>query len=186
MILNKEIDLISDERLREAACKCIDDREELLKIYPGSLGGRYHPPDERRSGGLIRHIRRVAHLVHESSPHFGLTQLEHDILVYCALTHDISNVDISKVEDGEIIRDQKKYLAWHSNMSSQIASLYLTHEITNTLDVLDDIVLTVQGIIQSHMGAWYPNSRQPNSQLEIIFSLVDFIASRSNVIIEVD
>ena len=96
MILDKEIDLIGDERLREAARKCINDREELLKIYPGSLGGRYHPPDERRAGGLIRHIRRVAHLVCEASPHFGLTQLDHDILVYCVLTHDISNIDVSR------------------------------------------------------------------------------------------
>ena len=185
MILSKEIDMIGDGRLREAARLCIKDRKEMLEIYPSSLGGKYHPPDERRSGGLVKHIKRMVYLLHEASPHFGLSQLEHDILIYCALTHDVSNIDISEVVDGEIVRDKKKYVKWHADMSSQIASTYLT-KTSCTLGILDDIVLTIQGIIQSHMGAWYPGNRQPSTKLEIVFSLADFIVSRENVLVEVE
>lgn len=180
MILEKEICLIQNETLREKARGHIIHREEMLKIYPSSLGGKYHPPDERGPGGLIKHIKRMVHILHEASPHFGLSEDERDILIYCAVMHDLSNIDISEMVDGEIVRDRKMYGKWHGVYSSHIASDDLRGRISI------DTLFTIQGIIRSHTGAWLPNNRQPSSKLEIIFSMADFISTRENVMIEVD
>lgn len=183
MILEKEIELIDDERLGNAVFDIIKDREEMLKNYPASTGGKHHPPEERGPGGLVLHIRRMVNLLHEISKHLGLTDLEHDILIFCALTHDISNIDISKQgDDGRIQRDGKMYGLWHGCLSANISTKYLVKE--GFLE-LDETVLIIQGIIRSHMGVWLPNNRQPSSKLEIIFSLVDFIDTRENVHVEV-
>lgn len=182
MILDKEITMIGDGQLRRAAVLCIREYEDLLELIPASTSGKYHPPDERGIGGLRLHIRRMAHILYKTAKHFGLSDKDRDILVFCSIVHDISNLSTAKLVKGELTRDHETWRKWHGNLSSQIATERLM-EVGFASD--DPILLTIQGIIQSHMGAWSPNLRQPvNNKLEIIFSMADYVTTRENVLVE--
>lgn len=183
MLLQDEIEMIKDSRLQKAVKYCISPRQELLKIYPASIGGTYHPPEERGPGGLVLHIRRMVYMLSNLANHLGLMEIERDILLTCAFLHDISNVDLSSVDNyGKVERNHKMYSAWHGNLSAQIATTYLR---LAGFEDTDEILLIIQGIIQSHMGHWYPGFRQPiNNNLELIFSVVDYIDTRENVHVE--
>lgn len=183
MILNKEIKLISDSKLQRAARKLISNYSELLAIQPASTSGKYHPPDERGPGGLALHIRRMAHVLYKTAEHFGLTDKERDVLVFCALAHDISNLEIKDLTDRKMLSDSDYFRKWHGSLSSQIATEYLINVGYNNED---ETLLIIQGILQSHMGYWSPGFRQPvNNKLEIIFSMADYVTTRENVLIKI-
>lgn len=184
MLLEKEIDkYLYDPKLKTVTKKLIQEREELLKIYPGSIGGKYHPPDERGPGGLVKHIKRTVRLTAEAAKHFDLSTSDTDTLVFCAFVHDLSNIDISHQDEyGAIVRDKRKY-EWHAELSAQIAIDALVEEDETLFG--SEFALTIDGVIRSHMGCWYPGKREPrNNILETIFSLIDFIATRDWVKVE--
>ncbi len=182
MILVEELRMIGDLKLSTAAELCIREYEDLLELIPASTSGRYHPPDERGIGGLRLHIRRMAHVLYMTAKHFGLSDKDRDILIFCAIVHDISSLSTSKLVKGELTRDYETWSKWHGNLSSQIATEGLM-EVGLASD--DPTLLTIQGIIQSHMGAWSPNLRQPvNNKLEIIFSMADYVTTRKNILVE--
>jgi len=178
MLLEKEInENLVDPRLQAVAKKLIAEREDLLKIYPGSVGGRSHPPDERGPGGLVKHMRRAMKVSIEAAKHFDLSLSDTDILIFCSLVHDLSNIDISSVDEyGAIMRNREKYKN-HSELSAQIVMDALVEEDATVLG--SEFALTIDGVIRSHMGCWYPNRRSPkNNLLETIFSLIDLVVSR--------
>ena len=183
MILVEELRMIGDLKLSTAAELCVKEYEDLLSIMPASMGGKHHPPDERGIGGLRLHIGRVAHILYKTAEHFGLSNDDRDILIFCAIVHDISNLRTSKLVQGELKRDSETWSKWHGNLSSQIATERLL-EVGFASD--DPTLLTIQGIVQSHMGAWSPNLRQPfNNSLEVIFSMADFVTTRENVLVKI-
>jgi len=52
----------------------------------------------------------------------------------------------------------------------------------------DEILLTIDGIIRSHMGCWvwYSGKRKPlNNMLETLFSTIDLISTREWVRVDV-
>ena len=186
MLLEKEISSMFDPRLKEIASKLINKREDLLKNYPGSIGGKFHPSDERGPGGLVKHIKRCFKLATEVGSHFGLSAQDISILHFCALTHDISNIDISRQnEDGSIERDKEKYKS-HAEISAQIVCEALLD--SGEFGPTDEILLTIDGIIRSHMGCWewYAGKRKPlNTMLETLFSAIDLISTREWVKVDV-
>lgn len=187
MILKREINLIKNPQLREAVKRCIKDRTRKLKIIPASKYGKYHPPDERGPGGLIKHIKRVVWFVKALKKAFGLSDEEHDCHLVAALLHDISNVDIVAFdEEGAIKVDWDKYKI-HPKLSAQIAVKYMHGK---GIDLEDPQLMKILDIIRSHMGPWYAeeehNCKLPLSKLEILFYIADYIASRSSVKIDVE
>lgn len=187
MILKQEVSLIKNPQLREAVKKCIRDRARKLKLLPASTYGKYHPPDERGPGGLIRHIKRVVWFVKTLKKALELSDEEHDCHVVAALLHDISNVDISTIdEEGTIQRDRDKYKI-HPKLSAQIAMKYIHRE---GIDFEDPRLIMILDIIRSHMGPWFANEKNnckpPRSKLEILFYTADYIASRSSVKIDIE
>ncbi|MFQ6077462.1 MAG: HD domain-containing protein [Candidatus Bathyarchaeia archaeon] len=182
MILEKEINFIQDERLRNAIRKCVDDRAEILKWLPASVSGKYHPPDERGPGGFIRHIKKCVWYVRGAQLHLALSEEETDKLLVAAILHDISNCDISRVgEEGQIERDLKKYEASHPKLSAQITAKYL---IAEGFDWLDPTLMEILDIIESHMAHWYPDCGQPLTKLEIILTMADYFTTRTAVQID--
>jgi hypothetical protein len=181
MVLQSEIRKISNPQLREAVKKCIEDRAKKLKLVPASTSGKYHPPDERGTGGLIRHIKKLVWLLEGLTKHFGVSDGDHDCLIASAFFHDIALVELVDFDsDGSIILDRKKYHE-HPKISSLIAVEYLTAEGINWDSPL---LIKIVDIISSHMGKWYPNCKSPFSSLEIMFSTADYFASRENVTIK--
>lgn len=184
MLLEKEIDLIKLPKVREAVRECITERIEVLRDLPASISGRYHPPEERGPGGMAIHLARLCRIIEDLWVHLGLTVGEHDLLITAALLHDISNVDLSsRTQYGTIVRDHKVYSQHHAEMSFAVAAEYFLKQ---EYELKDPFMLDLQGIIGSHMGVWMKDSKKPTRKLEIIFSLLDFIDTRSYVHIDLE
>lgn len=182
MILDKEIDLIYRDTAREAVRECIKDRAEDIIYYPASISGKYHPPEERGPGGLVVHIARLCRIIEDLSKHLDFTCDERDMLVIAAILHDISNIDLSeKTEYGTITRDHKIYSEFHGELSAQITIEYF---VKHGFDPKSKYMLELHDIITSHMGYWIKNAKKPTRKLEIIFSMLDYIDTRTYVHIE--
>ena len=181
LILSEEIGLIKNKKLKTAVEKCIADREKMLKLLPATLSGKYHPPDERGPGGVVRHLRRMVWFVNKVADTLELPKWERDVLTAAALLHDISNVDASKVEEnGSISRCYRK--PPHPKISASIVTSYLFEAgFTPT----SDTVIAMHDLISSHSGKFEPECKRPYNVLEIILCIGDYITTREEVKIEV-
>ena len=56
-ILQKEIDLIQDEEVREFVIKFLHNVPEYFWTVPASSSGKYHPQYALGEGGLARHVK---------------------------------------------------------------------------------------------------------------------------------
>ena len=177
MILEKEIGLINDERIRNAVKNCIQKYESDLYNYPASIGGTYHPPEERGPGGLPLHIGRLVRIIHENlKTHLGLTSSETDLITASAILHDIGNIPLSKRDAyGCWTRNHKVYSEWHGEYSWATALPYFEEQ---GFKQTDDLMLQLKAIIESHMGYWMPNAKKPTRKLELIFTMLDYVDTR--------
>ena len=170
-----------------AVWKCYEDYKPRLTLLPASLGGNYHPPDEREVGGLIKHIERMCWFILKYAEEFKISDDDFDILMASAFFHDIGSVDITKVDlqveivDNKVIRkhvisrDQNLALK-HPLISADIAKQYLDRE-----KVSQKIIDLICNIIKSHMAHWYPNLPLPQTELERIFAFCDYLMSREEM-----
>jgi len=179
----KYIDKIENKKLKNAVKKALEDYKPQLIFIPSSMTGKHHPYDERGKEGLLKHIEKVAWFVYQASIGLKLTSLERDILLTSAYFHDLGKVKETKVVQKisypslertvEVSREIKKDL--HPIYSSEIAEEYLKKEGVET-----SIINQIKKIIISHMSHWYPYLPQPETNLEKLFYLADFITSRDN------
>jgi len=183
MILEKEISLIKDPKLREAVRKCIKDNEKKLKILPASTSGKYHPPDERGPGGLVRHIKKVVWFIDHLGREFALDQEDLDILLVAGVLHDIALVVLTEIDqDGRVILEGRRYKD-HPKISAQMTNKYLTDA---GFEPTSPTVIKILDLIRSHMSRWHPNCKQPYDRLEFFLCMADYFCSLEDVEIHID
>jgi putative nucleotidyltransferase with HDIG domain len=174
---------ISDINMFRAAWKCFEDYRSKLEKLPSSLSGNFHPKDEDVPGGLIKHTEKICWLIKMYKEKNGLSNLSYDILMTCALFHDIGKADKVNIklrlelQNGKLSRkylidiDKKDYEE-HPQNSADIAEKYLKAE-----GVQQSIIDQIKGIIVCHMNP-FDNSPQPKTDLERLFSFFDYLSSR--------
>jgi len=170
--LNKEVRSIRNPYLRRATEMALKDFMPRLRKLPSSL--RHHPKDERGPGGLILHIRRMVWGCHGIMKQFDLSETECDCLITAAVFHDIGVVNAEK-HDEKVI---------HADVSAGIFACYISKIIDPYL--LAREIRCVQNIIRTHGGRWYPFHERPAKKLQLLFSLLDYIVSRTNVLVDPD
>jgi len=179
------VDLIKDPKLRKTVELMLYDWGYKLKFIPGSMTGVHHAKDERKMGGLSRHIEKVCWFVTKSSEAFKLSDEDKDILLVCAYFHDISKVRDTKVLEKltywgkkilrkvEVVREVNDGDR-HPFLSSSMAREYLTKA-----EVDASTIGIITNIIICHMNHWYhPRYPLPETQRERMFALADYIVSR--------
>lgn len=88
LILEGELQRLTDLRFRDYALACMKDFPKYFWTAPASGTGKYHPEDENTEGGLVLHTRRVMRLCDHLSMLHALNYIERDILLVAALLHD--------------------------------------------------------------------------------------------------
>jgi len=164
-----------------------------LELLPASFSGHYHPPGDSQVGGLKIHIQNVCWFIDNYCTELNKTVWAKDVLMASAFFHDIGSCEIAKIEfrlnivDQKIIkrehiitRDNDEF-HYHPLRSAEIAEFYLTKA-----GVGKRTINVIKRIVESHMSHWCPDLPQPKTDLELAFSLADFMVTRKAFRIEIE
>lgn len=167
-IFEKELNLITDYKIKDFTQKCILQLPEYFFTMPASTTGKYHPSYALGEGGLVRHTRAAVMLAHEMLLNDVYEKIKdsHDIIIAALLLHD-------GVKKG--FKESAEYtMLKHPLYASQFIK-----RIAAENHILDDFVITICQLVETHMGQWTQNVLQKPKSLEQKFvHLCDYLASR--------
>jgi len=171
------IQSIENPKLERLVETIMEKYYSKLRELPSSISGKHHPPDERGAYGLIRHICRVVKFCKHLAIEFKLTMRDQDRLIAAALLHDISKCDLNQWNGKEWIRDKNG--DWlHPVLSSLILRRFYVEEFSMFPELQDDID-AIARLIERHMSHWsYPPNPKPETLLEYLFCLADYIPTQ--------
>lgn len=182
----KCIEKIKDPKLKSAVAKAHAKYGYKLHFLPSSITGRHHPKDERSRGGLLKHIERLSYLLELISEEFQYPQEIRDIFLTAAYFHDLGKVLETEVKHEMIlgwrtkrqvrVSREVKDLDWHPLKSVALAKEFLQKE-----QVDAKTVNLVCALIKKHMGHWYPHLPKPQTELEKMFALADYLVSKPEI-----
>lgn len=161
-----ELALIKDDNIRVFTVLALDQAPRYWWTQESSK--KHHYKDERKKGGRVKHARRCAKLAVVVAEALSV---DPDLLISASLLHDIC---VRGVEDTP---SSDRALPDHGLLVEKKLADLINHY--QDSDWLQELI----GLIESHMGKW--GTIQPNTRMEAAFHLIDLIASRDFVKIEV-
>jgi len=88
-MLEKEIEKIKSRSIRRFTEEALLKADSRFWLAPCSSTGKYHPPEDRGEGGLVRHIRKAVVVAGEFGRRAKFSQLEFDLAISAVILHDI-------------------------------------------------------------------------------------------------
>ena len=181
---------IQDDRIDQAVRECFFENRWKLEQLPATLGGYWHPDDEREVGGLLKHLERVIWFVKKYCETFSVNNGTRDCMLAAAFFHDISDVEIVKFErkariiDGKMQREiilsrNDEDFDIHPQKSAEMARKYLAKE-----GVPEEQIKKIENAVASHMSKFYHKMPQPTTMEEKIVSLADYIMSDRRILLK--
>lgn len=171
-LLYKMVDTIKNLKIREFVTTCLVDAPNYFWSIPASRSGHHHPEFALGEGGLLRHVIVALYLVDELAATFGLTMEEKDMAKAAIAIHDTLKYGIEYQENGP-----KEWFDMHPYMPR---SYYADNINILTMEQWHYIM----NAVECHMGnikkgAWSSVKKaKPESDLEMVVHLADYIASR--------
>lgn len=170
IFIEQEIKKIRNGDLKRFMNSAIDRFPDYFWEIPAS-NEKYHPPDERKKGGLVLHVRRLIVMIDHMARYYSLNYWEKDVLIAAAILHDA----FSRGLPPNI-----------SNGSDELHPIYAVQQFPFNADadryIDKKIYDEIMECVISHSG---PYSVHPllnsNKKLPSIFQLADYLVSRENV-----
>lgn len=178
-LFEKEIEYLNGENFKEFIKKAITLLPDYFFEVPASSSGKFHSALESGFGGLVYHTKAVAkvanYLVNLQQYKSALDPMHRDCIITAALLHDCLKHNW----------ENKTGFSVHEHP-------ILASEFVKTDERLDGILDSnmrevIGGAIASHSGEWTTNKRSktvlpsPQTLLEELVHLSDYIASRSDI-----
>lgn len=179
------LEKIKDEKLKKAVQRAYSIYGYKLYFLPSSLTGRHHPKDEHGIGGLKNHIEKLCWFLEKVAEEYQYSDRERDILYTAAYFHDLGKVKQTTVtheltynESGKrkrLTRVSRKIGGpdLHPIISAKMATEFLSEA-----GVDEGTIGIIYRLIERHMGHWYPNLPKPQTELEKLFALGDYIVAK--------
>lgn len=175
-LLDDYINLIYNEPLREDTKRLLylPEVQDAFK-YPSSISGKFHPQDENGEWGLLLHTLRVCNIaiqLYRCVEDYSNNTPAYDILIASALLHDVPYKNINGKSNYNHAHDNAKW--YNQNSFNQV-----------------NIRQEVAKVIMWHMGRWQVENHSdytqfPNNLLAWTLHQADALASRSNILVNVD
>lgn len=175
-LLIKYANLINDNSIKE-------DTLNLLKLpqvmeafrYPSSISGMFHPKDEIGEYGLLLHSMRVCNVaiqLYRSVEEYSNNTIAYDILIASSLLHDVPYKNIEGVPNTKHSYTNAEWYFKNSELDNNIKE-------------------QITSCILHHTGRWQAEnhsdySKFPNNLLSWTIHQADNLASRSNILVDVD
>jgi len=128
--LQKEIDLIQSDEVRQFVILCLENCPDTFWTIAASSSGYYHPKQANEVGGLVQHTKLVVSFCVIMSRSFGLDQWQVDELIAAAILHDVHKHSKTHAID-----------TW-----KWIISTYFTDKPSYTMRIAN--------MVKYHMGPW--------------------------------
>lgn len=171
------VKFITNTTILSFTIKALEMAPLYFWIIPASSSGKYHPEWSLGDGGTVRHTVFAMYLGHELSRTFGLTELEHDIVISALALHDTLKYGIEY---------DVRYFPMHPYLPRNyygnkhdgiVTSFFKEPGIPNTLF---DAIERHMGSIAT--GEWHSVGRvKPENKVEYVVHLADYLASRKQL-----
>jgi len=177
-VLEKEINMIEDEEIRENTRKILSKYEEKIKTQPTSLSGKYHKSDP-----IVEiHLKRAFWFVVELCREFKIEDIQKDILFSAILLHDIGVYEYAHKGNVEGCIAYFPETGWCKMKDSSTHPLDGQLLIAQTPFKYSD---KIGKLISEHMSHWYRGiSPEPDCLCSYIICIADYLASRESIKIE--
>jgi hypothetical protein len=173
--IEEEIKKISNTNVQDFLRASVEDFPDYFWISPASLE-KYHYPDERVKGGLVLHVRRVCKLIEAFVIMQELNMWERDVLLAAAILHDSFARGVPPATKGYSDPFHPLY------PSERFPYNGYADRFIKDKKIYDEIMECVV----SHSGRYSVHSLlYSKKKLATFFQMVDYIASRDFVMIEV-
>jgi len=181
---------IKDRTLRQMTDHFLTKYKDQIQTIPPSLSGFHHGKEATTED----HLRRTFWFAQKCAEEFNLSPDDRDILLTCALLHDLGNYEyISKERNPAEFqtlyptgfnRSREAYY-YHPVLSTFMIGKYMlelpTHEVNNK-------ICKVAMTVASHMSHWFAGFNNPcplpKTEIERLLALSDYFASRDEIVIE--
>lgn len=174
VFIEEEIKKISNLELQNFLREAVKDFPDYFWTAPASIE-KYHYPDERKRGGLVLHVRRVIKLIDSVVLMHELNLWERDVLIASAILHDSFARGIPPATKGYSDPFHPLYPIERFPYNGY-ADRFLKDK-----RIYDEIMECVV----SHLGRYSIHPiMYSKKKLAVIFHMVDYIASRDYIKIE--
>lgn len=190
---SNELNQIKDSVFRSNVESIINICPDYILRIPSSSTGKYHPTDEIKEDGMIRHVKRMVVFVDEISRMEQLSDWERDILVAGCLLHDI-------FKNGKTLENSKYTIKEHPILIYQTIYDYIKEYIKDIKETSENqeqvkMLISLANVCLWHEGQWtIEESRQEWNKRNIekrmsdndialckLFHSVDYFASRRSI-----
>ena len=173
--LQRELNYIKDERLRNSASKLIELIPDYFFTCAASSTGKYHPSFSLGEGGLLRHTKvavKIAKVLLEN-PTFGdkYTGAEKDLMIIGIIFHD-------SIKHG--MEESKYTLADHPLQACKFIK-----DNKNVTEFTDEEIEFITSVIASHMGPWNTDYftkeeilPKPKNKYQSFVHMCDYLSSK--------
>lgn len=186
-LFEKTLETFENDDIKAFAGICIASAPEYWRHVPASSTGKYHPAYSLGEGGLVRHtiavVRILNHMFNVESISSQFTSRERDLLRVSALVHDMQK---SGSQDEY---EKSKY----TKFDHPLLIARVIRNFKGDTDLPDDEIELVAHCIESHMGAWNTDKRnpgiilpKPTDKYQIALHLADYLASRKDIELKFD
>jgi HD superfamily phosphohydrolase YqeK len=197
MILEKEINLIKDNSIKEWTKVTLNNAPEYFFRAMASSTGKYHPKCTCQEGGLIIHVQRTVYIANRLCDGYGIKGIDRDIVISATILHDIAKVPSPKENPNITYADYENHPINAENYfagekvietgTGKIVSYIFTYANQGELKSCDSVIINIiKDCIRYHMGLWTPQSiKKPIEQytlLELIVYTADYIATTKDLI----
>ena len=160
-----EVYQIMHPELRDCVIAALEAAPEYFWFAPASRN--HHPPDERVTGGIIKHVKRAFVLGKQLCRMFGIVGFDRELILSAILVHDLCKNGLEEKGAGYTVGDHE--LLVRERCPSLADNLYWN-------GILE--------LVETHSGRW--GQKQPVTRMQYVVHLADYISTRSNVIVLLD
>ena len=170
-IFEREIELIKDEKLKEAVCSYMTDCvADWFYEVGASASGKFHPKFSQGVGGLVRHTKAVVMFAEEllkMSSYAYMKDIYKDYVVAACIVHDTAKYGLTGEMDKTVYKDH----------AENAAKLFENWCLTECDYSPSELMLNA---IKAHMGQWSTNREdKPFTSIDRCVHMADYMASRS-------
>lgn len=181
LMFKNELNYITSKRIRESAEILINLLPDYFFKVPASSSGKYHPEFASGEKGLVRHTKVVVRIAYELLYINGtigenFTQNEKDLILLSLIIHD--GLKLGNPMESRTRKDHPILIA------------NLVEENRNNIQLTEEELEIVKGILETHMGEWNKDRdgkeimRKPTTKNERFAHMCDYLGSRKFLDVE--
>ena len=183
-VFEKELGWIQDPKIKTFAEKLVECAPDYFFEVAASSTGKYHPSYAVGPGGLVRHTRAAAAILHELLSNLEMfnkyNQEKKDMMLVAIIAHDFFKHGLEATAG-------KYTVAEHP----VVCANYIRNSQALTAMLEPDQIEFIAGCIETHMGSWntdYKTGREimpkPSTGPQNLVHLADYLASRKYLIFD--